>query len=49
MYLTSPIFSNEDVALRSMALSFKANFKNKYKETDDGMLRVKILKSEKMT
>ena len=33
-YLTSPIFSNEDVALRSRALNCKANFKNKYKETD---------------
>ena len=32
-YLTSPIFSNEDVALRSRALNCKANFKNKYKET----------------
>ena len=33
-YLTSPIFSNEDVALRSRALNCKANFKNKYKEND---------------
>ena len=36
-YLTSPIFSNEDVevlfALRSRALNCKANFKNKCKET----------------
>ena len=33
-YLTSPIFSNEDVGLRSRTLNCKANFKINYKETD---------------